>query len=368
MKIGIDAKWYFEGPPSGKRVVRALVDHMLQLDNRNEYVIFLNRKHKQLFFPIEKRMNLFFCYVWAGNNLLSNLFVLPYYSGKLKVDALLYQNFISPFDKARKVAYIHDVLFLSHPAFYTIYERLYFAPLKLLTRFSNAIITVSNEEKKRLLDFDFCNNEKGITVAYHGVDSSFRSAENISNSAKIGVKQKYSLPERFLLYVGRLNVRKNIDNLLVAVSKLEDKDIRLVIVGNVDWRRSNHHSTIERLGIKERVIFTGAVYEDLGIIYSLATLFCFPSLAESFGLPPLEAMACGVPVVVSETTSLPEVCGDAGNYINPINSEDIAKTINRLLADETLRTEKKLLGLEQAKKFTWESAARVVITCLESNG
>jgi glycosyltransferase involved in cell wall biosynthesis len=79
-------------------------------------------------------------------------------------------------------------------------------------------------------------------------------------------------------------------------------------------------------------------------------------------------MACGVPVVVSETTSLPEVCGDAGNYINPINSEDIAKTINRLLADETLRTEKKLLGLEQAKKFTWESAARVVITCLESNG
>jgi glycosyltransferase involved in cell wall biosynthesis len=366
MKIGIDAKWYFEGPPSGKRVVKALVDHILRMDDQNEYIVFLNRRHKHRIFPIEKKTNLILCYVWAGNNLLSNLFVLPYYTAKIKIEAVLYQNFVSPFGKAKKIAYIHDVLFLSNPEFYTIYERLYFAPLKSLTKFSDAIITVSEEEKKRLLRFDFSDSKKKIIVAYHGVDSDFKPAESFSNTSKTEIKQKYLLPDRFLLYVGRLNVRKNVDNLLVAISALKDKDIRLVIVGGIDWRKSNHTTTIDRLGIKNRVVFTGAVYKDLGVIYSMATLFCFPSLAESFGLPPLEAMASGVPVVVSNTTSLPEVCGDAGNYIDPANPKSIAEVIDQLLVDEELYSKKKQLGLTQAKKFTWDEAARVSIACIES--
>jgi glycosyltransferase involved in cell wall biosynthesis len=366
MKIGIDAKWYFEGPPSGTRVVRSLVDHLLAVDDHNEYVIFLNRSHRKRRFPSNEKSNFSLCYVWAGNNLLSNLFILPFYSATLKIEALLYQNFISPFDKAKKIAYIHDVLFLSNPEYYTVYERLYFAPLKWLTRFSNALITVSEEEKKRLLHFNFCLNEKKITVVYHGVDSSFKPAENFEYATKVELRQKYRLPERFLLFVGRLNVRKNVDNLLVAISLLKDQSISLVIVGGVDWRKSNHNITIEKLGISDRVIFTGPVYKDLGIIYSMATVFCFPSLAESFGLPPLEAMASGVPVVVSNTTSLPEICGDAGTYIDPTNPGSIATGIDELLADEQLCLRKRELGLIQAEKFNWYKAARVTIACIES--
>jgi glycosyltransferase involved in cell wall biosynthesis len=364
MRIGIDAKWYFDGPPSGKRVVNSLVDHLLTIDFQNEYVIFLNRKHKDRIF-LNKNSNCTLCYVWAGNNLLSNLFVLPFYSAKFRIEALLYQNFISPFGTAKKIAYIHDVLFLSNPEFYTIYERLYFAPLKKLTKFADYIITVSEEEKKRLLCFKFCTQEEKIIVAYHGVDSSFKPAEEFSEIKKAETKDKYLLPDRFLLYVGRLNIRKNIDNLLIAVSLLEDQNIRLVIVGAIDWRKSNHNATISRLKIENRIIFTGAVYKDLGVLYSLATLFCFPSLAESFGLPPLEGMASGTPVVVSNTTSLPEICGEAGNYIDPVNPKSISKMIDCLLIDDELYSKKRRLGLIQARKFTWETTAKVVLNCIE---
>lgn len=366
MKIGVDAKWYFDGPPSGRRVVHALVNHMLQSDAVNQYTIFLNRKHKHKRFEMESSNNVTLCYVWAGNNLLSNLFVLPFYEFLSGLDVVLYQNFVSPFGKAKKVAYIHDVLFLSNPEYYTVFERLYFAPLKLLTKYSHSIITVSEEEKKRLLSFNFSESKDKIIVAYHGVDVAFKSIENLDSAEISQIKKKYLLPDRFLLYVGRLNVRKNVDNLLVAISRLRNTDIKLVVVGNIDWRKSDHKSTINRLGIENRILFTGAVYDKLAVVYSLAEVFCFPSLAESFGLPPLEAMACGVPVVVSNTTSLPEVCGSAGNYIDPSSPDSIAEMIDKLLTDSEMRLEKRALGLLQAKKFTWDNAARVVIDCLES--
>jgi len=366
MRIGIDAKWYFEGPPSGKRVVRNLVDYMLKIDHKNQYVIFLDRKQKAENFPFKEGKNMKLCYVWAGNNALSNLFVLPFYSSHHKLDATLYQTFVSPFDKGKKIAYIHDVLFLSNPEYYTIYERMYFAPLKLLTQWASAIITVSNEEKKRLLDYKYSHEPGKIIVAYHGVDPSFAPRANQPVAAVEEVKRRFGLPDQFLLYVGRLNLRKNVDNLLRAIPLLRNKSIPLVIVGADNWKKTNHAEIISQLGTENRIHFTGAVYKDLGIIYSLATIFCFPSHAESFGLPPLEAMASGVPVVVSNTTSLPEICGEAGNYVNPDSPEEIALAIDNLLINHQLYEQKTHLGLMQAKKFTWEQAAQTTIDCIES--
>jgi glycosyltransferase involved in cell wall biosynthesis len=257
------------------------------------------------------------------------------------------------------------VLFLSNPEFYTIYERLYFFPLKYLTRYAHAIITVSEEEKNRLIKHQFSNTRQKITVAHHGVDPSFAPFTEKDNSIAEEVRRQFLLPEKFLLFVGRLNLRKNIDNLLQAIALLVNQDIKLVIVGSVDWKQSEHIKTIEKLGIKDRVIFTGAIYNQLEIIYSISTLFCFPSFAESFGLPPLEAMASGVPVIVSNTTSLPEVCGKAGNYIDPTNPSSIASVIDDLLNNAELYSTKRRQGLEQAKKFTWENAANTVIDCIE---
>lgn len=364
MRIGIDAKWYFEGPPSGKRVVKSLVDAMLAIDDENEFFILLNQTHKDRPFPAKTKKNVTVRYVWAGNNLLSNVFVLPFLSNKFKLDCLLYQNFISPLAKGKRIAYIHDVLFLSNPEFYTLFERLYFAPLKFLTKRSHLIITVSEEEKKRLLNFGFSGKEKNIVVAYHGVDPHFSPKENHSRTTLESIKQKFSLPERFLLYVGRLNLRKNVDHLLRALPLLKDKSIPLVIVGADNWKKSNHSRIIEELHIGDRIHFTGAVYNELGVIYSMASVFCFPSYAESFGLPPLEAMASGIPVVVSNTTSLPEICGDAGHYVHPDRPDEIAAGIDKLLGDPEYYASKKKAGLIRAKKFTWENTARTVIASM----
>ncbi len=363
MRIGIDAKWYFEGPPSGRRVVKSLVDQLLKMDDQNEYIIFLNRKQKNRPF-VGKKNNVTLCYVWAGNNLLSNLLILPFQETRYKIDVLLYQNFISPLGAGKKIAYIHDVLFLSNPEYYTVFERLYFAPLKFLARRAHAIITVSEEEKKRLLRYGFCEDPDKIIVAYHGVDESFMPLKRYEPDHVDEVKKRFNLPAQYLLYVGRLNLRKNIDNLLHAIPLLQNKKIPLLIVGAENWKKSNHEGIIRKLGIENRIIFTGAIYKDLGVVYALAKVFCFPSYAESFGLPPLEAMACGVPVVVSNTTSLPEVCGNAGNYVQPDQPEEIALAIDNLLTNDQLYEEKRRLGLEQAKKFTWAHTSQSILECM----
>jgi glycosyltransferase involved in cell wall biosynthesis len=156
-----------------------------------------------------------------------------------------------------------------------------------------------------------------------------------------------------------------VDHLLKSIPLLRNKDIKLVIVGASDWKRSNHEAIINELGIAHRIHFTGGIYDELPAVYSMAKVFCFPSYAESFGLPPLEAMACGIPVVVSDTTSLPEVCGPAGTYVRPDQPAEIATAIDRLLADDKLYEKKRELSIEQAKKFTWPLAAEKLLTTLE---
>lgn len=363
MRIGIDAKWYFEGPPSGRRVVRALVDTLLRDFPEHDYFVFLNRRQHNVPFPLSGK-NIHRVYVWAGNNMLSNLFVVPGYATRLKLDVVLYQNFISLFGSSKKVAYIHDVLFLSNPEFYTLYERLYFSPLRFLTRRADAVVTVSEEERKRLIRFSYARDPNQISVVHHGVDKSFQPRETYAPELVQSIRQRYNLPDRFLLYVGRLNLRKNVDNLLRAIPLLRDPQIPLVVVGSTNWKGSDHERTVRSLGIDKRIAFVGSVYENLGVIYSLSTVFCFPSFAESFGLPPLEAMACGVPVVVSRTTSLPEVCGDAGTYADPGDPASIAQAIDSLLGNAQLYAEKRDKGLSQAARFTWEQAAEKVLNVL----
>lgn len=365
MRIGIDAKWYFEGPPSGKRVVRSLVDTFLQYPGDDEWVIILNAKHRNHPFPIPSpRISI--CYVWAGNNLLSNVFVVPGVADRLKLDAVLYQNFVTPLGRHKKIAYIHDVLFLSHPHFYTLTERLYFSPLRWLARFAHKIITVSSEEKSRLLTYQM-GSADSIAVAHHGIDEGFKPVSKFSAAYVAEVKDKYKLPDRFILFVGRLNLRKNVDHLLRAIPLLMNKEIPLVLVGGEDWKKSNHAPIVDQLNLSNRIIFTGAIYAELPVVYGLASVFCFPSYAESFGLPPLEAMAAGVPVVVSNTTSLPEVCGPAASYVDPQSQEQIAAAIDELLTDKTLHARRMQEGIERARTFTWRNACEVILRTIKSN-
>lgn len=357
MKIGVDAKWYFGGPPSGVRVIQNLVHSLLEYDQENEYFIFLDKRYKKeaIGFNVSERVKV--VYLWAGNNMLSNIFVLPLKANKFDLDVMVCQNFVSPFQKGKTIAYIFDILFESFPQFFTKRERFYFFFIKYLALFSNCIITLSHSEKKRLIAFGYAPEER-VHAIHIGVDDSFTTLSRHENHRVEQVKRKYNLPDNFLLYVGRLNTRKNIENLLRAMVLIDDKMIPLVIAGKEDWKQFDYKSLIERSGIKSRVLFTGWTEDaDLPIIYSLATIFCFPSYAEGFGLPPLEAMASGVPVIVSNTTSLPEVCGSSPMYIAPEKPEGIAVAISQLLSRKELREVKVIEGLNHVSQFKWNNTA-----------
>jgi glycosyltransferase involved in cell wall biosynthesis len=364
MRIGLDAKWFFNGPPSGRVVTRNHVKHLLKIDRSNEYYLFLDRRDKKEIFPY-KGINIHLVYIWADNNLISNVFILPYYGRKLNLDVIIFQNFPGNSGHYASISFIHDTLFLSHPQYYTYCERLYFTPLRILSRKATRICTISNEEKKRLLRYGYKINENDIDVIYHGVSDAFKPIEYYSKDTLETIKRKYHLPDQYLLFVGRLNERKNIYHLINAIPSLNDKDILLVIVGEKDWKMFDLDRLIKKVGIKDRIVFTGPIYnDDLACVYAMAKIFCFPSYAEGFGLPPLEAMAAGVPIVVSNTTSLPEVCGDAGTYVNPNSAKEIASAINRLMENKLYYEQQCERGINQAAKFTWDAAAhRLLKTC-----
>jgi len=352
IKIGIDAKWFFEGPPSGRNVVRNLVEHIIEQNVEHEIYIFLDQRMRNLEFPFKSPL-VRLIYLWGNNNLLSNLFIFPWKAWRLKLDVVIFQNFVPVLSNFRRLAIIYDVIFLSHPQYFTRKERIYLYPIKLLSRFASQICTISQSEKNRIVSYCGIAADK-IEVMYLGVSPIFRPKHHFDAEQLQLVRQKYNLPENFLLYVGRLNERKNILNLLKSVPMLENNDIVLILVGSYDWKMFDINKVVRELGLEKRVQLTGFVSDDdLPLVFSLATLFWFVSYEEGFGLPPLESMAAGVPVIVSDRSSLPEVCGDAGNYADPDSPRSIADAIDRLLKDKNLYEEKRRLGLNRAQKFKW---------------
>lgn len=363
VKIGIDAKWYFEGPASGKMVIRNLVNEICKLKSNLRFYIILDKKHDDLKLDFENS-DVQKVYVWNGNNLLSNVFFVPYIAKKHNLDVVLYQTSVSCFGKHKKIAYIHDLIYISHPQYYTFIERIYLNPLKFLARFSDFIITVSDFEKSRFKDLNF--SDKKIEVLHHGFDPKFKEITKFDKKPLKDIKDRLGLPDFFILYVGRINSRKNVPSLIKAFAKV-NYPIPLVLVGNKEWKTDNIDSLISELKLSDKIIQTGPLFgEELAKVYALSTIFCFPSFEESFGLPPLEAMASGIPVVVSNTSSLPEVCGDAAIYVNADKPDEIANAITRLLTDKNLYDKHKALSINRAKSFSWTKTTQNLIEILES--
>lgn len=355
MKIGIDAKWFFDGPPSNRIVIRNLLEELLAQNKEDFFYIFLRKSDKTSPFPYLYK-NVKVIYVTTFTNALTNIFILPFYLRKLALDVVLFQNFPSPFCKSISINYIHDILFLDYPQYYTIIERIYFWPIKFLTRKCEHVITISNSEKSRLIKHNLASEEK-ITVVYHGVNKKF--TPNYSVDEFQILRKKQGLPEKFILYIGRLNHRKNIATLIRALK--ETKNSNLVIVGKEDNQNVDLNKLISSLSLKNRVVFTGHLADnEIPLLYAMANIFCFPSFAEGFGLTPLEAMASGTPVIVSNTTAMPEICGEACLYFDPKNTKELASQIKKLTKDEGLYSTLKEKGIERAKSFSWSEAAHKI--------
>ena len=202
-------------------------------------------------------------------------------------------------------------------------------------------------------------------MVYNGKNERFKP---LNQKEVAEVKQKYNLDFPFILFVGVLQPRKNIPTLIKAYYKLKKEGIKdkLVITGGKGWQYKEIFETVERLNLQKEVIFTGHIPDDdLPKLYNAADLFAFPSLYEGFGIPPLEAMACGIPVITSNTGSLPEVVGDAGIMVDPYDIDGLAKAMYEVLNNEGLKEEMVKKGLERAKMFSWKKCAKEVLDVYE---
>jgi len=266
-----------------------------------------------------------------------------------------------PLATERQVVTIHDAISLDNPEWFDWkFGAWYRALLPRLIHRARRILTVSNFSRDRLLQHASVPADKFV-VTYLGVDPKFRPADP---EAVAAVRRKLDLPAAYFLAVASLEPRKNTARLLKAWESHQAafKDIGLVVAGSAGkvFRGTGIGSV--PAGVK----LTGYVDDaDLPALYSGAMAFVFPSLCEGFGLPPLEAMACGVPVITSNVSSMPEVCGDAALLVEPKDVDSIADGIRKLAESDSLRDDLRRRGLERVKQFTWERTAEATWRVLE---
>ncbi len=253
---------------------------------------------------------------------------------------------------------IYDLSFFLFPEGFQPWRRLY---LKWGTGYSarraRRIIAISNSTKHDIARLLRVPGGK-VEVVPCGVEEDFRPVEDPDLLEDF--RSKRGLPRRMILFVGTIEPRKNLVTLLrsYALLRQQIQPPPLVIGGPKGWRHEEVLAQVQELGLQEHVIFPGYIpREELPLWYNAADLFAYPSLYEGFGLPPLEAMACGTPVVSSNSSSLPEVVGDAGVLVNPHGVEEMSEAMQRLLSDNALRAEMATRGLAQARTFSWQRAA-----------
>jgi glycosyltransferase involved in cell wall biosynthesis len=259
---------------------------------------------------------------------------------------------------ARVVTTLHDLISYANPGTNDWMDDLIqFRWLPWAAPKVDAMITVSHSAGEDAVKYLKIRPEK-IHVVHHGVLPIYQPQDESKLEA---VRAKYGLPSEYILFVGAVVERKNLRRVLEACATLwaRGEGLPLVVVGPKSARSSGILAAVEGSGLGEHVLFTDYVPEsDLPALYAAATVFVYPSLYEGFGIPVIEAMACGTPVITSNVSSLPEVAGEAALRVDPTDSDAIRSALERLLSSQELREELRARGLAQAAKFTWENAAR----------
>jgi len=263
---------------------------------------------------------------------------------------------------------VHDLAFFRHPEAYTMSRRVYKSLISRPSiRRANKIITVSEYTKQEVLELTGVDPGK-VHVVHNGINDEFRLIQDREPVDRF--IREHSLPPRYILFVGTLQPRKNVVGLIKSYALLMERKAvphHLVICGEKGWIFDEIFMEVERSRLNDRVRFIESIpHEHLPYLYNGAELFVYPSLFEGFGLPLLEAMRCGVPVVASSTTSMPEVVGDAGVLIDPNDVEGFAQSMEEILCDGELAADLARRGLERSREFSWDKCARQTLDIYRS--
>ena len=346
-----------------------LLQALLTLDKNNQYLLFYNNA-KPVDLPDFTGTNVSYAGFKYSNKLLSLSFnflnwpKIDKMIGGVDIFFMPNINFCAVSDNCQKVITVHDLSFLRYPYFYTLKSRLWHQNLlaKKIIQQADAIIAVSNSTKNDLIDLLNIEASK-IRVIAEGVDNKFQPTDNQMELAR--VKKRYRLPEKFLLFLGTLEPRKNIESVISAFNQLST-DHYLVIGGGDGWKSK----TIKELTAKnDKIKIIGYVKEeDKRGLYSLADIFVYPSYYEGFGLPLIEAMACGVPVIAGSNSSQVEVVNGAGLLVDPYNIKEIKQAIEFILKDKALRDKLIKNGLARAKEYNWQQTAQETLEVFENLG
>lgn len=285
--------------------------------------------------------------------------LLPWVAARLKVDVFHSPDFIPPLRyRGRSVITIHDLAFLIYPHFLTKDAARYYGQIDRAVRDAHQIIAVSQSTKNDLIRMLGTPEDK-ISVIYEAADPVFRPLDRAE--ALQQVQALYDLPDEFILFVSTIEPRKNVGGLLRAYRRLRDDyklTPKLVLVGAPGWLSDDVYALVDKLNLRPHTVFLGRVDgPTLRYLYNAAQCLVHPAFYEGFGLTPLEAMACGTPVIVSNISSLPEVVGDAALLVNPECDDEITVALWRLLTDQALRAELRAKGLQRAAAFSWSRAA-----------
>jgi glycosyltransferase involved in cell wall biosynthesis len=283
--------------------------------------------------------------------------LLPWIVRREALDLLHNMAFVGPLASSCPfVVTVHDLSFLFFPHSFRSLRRSYLRVFaRMSVRQARRVIAVSESTKNDLVKIYGISPAK-IDVIHNGVDASFQPlpADQVAS-----FRQQKRLPDRFMLFVGTLEPRKNIVRLIEAYAKLPMERPPLLLVGGKGWFYDEIFAQVEALGLTGDVRFVGFVpAEELPLWYNAAALFVYPSIYEGFGLPPLEAMACGTAVITSTASSLPEVVGQAGQLVDPTDTDALASAMAHVLDNGDVQQEMEAAGLVQAAGFSWESAAR----------
>jgi glycosyltransferase involved in cell wall biosynthesis len=360
MRVGIDARVMGMQMGGGDTCTRNLVRTLASVDPDTEYMLFLTPRQATLDLPGTEHMRR--AVVGPENLQVRIPFTLPYAAARAGIDVLHAHFLAPPLNRARNVVTIHDISFERYPRFFTkSFVAQYRAIMPLVVRQAAMVLTGSEYSRQHMVRRYRVDPAK-VVVAPYAADPIFKRLRDDSHVQAI--RARYRTGDRFVLCVGEIQPRKNLKTLIEAYVRLRRAGAtrhRLVLVGKSAWLYDDTFAAARASGYQDELVFTGYVPdEDLVALYNAADLFVYPSLFEGFGLPPLEAMACGTPVVASNTSSLPEVVGDAGLLVDPLDVEALAAAMADALANTALQHTLTERGIQRAATFSWERTARIV--------